>query len=92
MVLAMVRWEAGPVEHRSAEAKSLKTKGQRTVQLPPQWATIEAARRGAKGLNKIKRTTLMINLLKETSNGQAMSKESSGFTRKKKDAYSMLQS
>ncbi len=36
--------EAGPVEHRSAEAKSLKTKGQGTVRLPPQWATIEAAR------------------------------------------------
>jgi hypothetical protein len=38
------------VEHCSAEAKSLKTKGQGTVRLPPQWATTEAARRGAKGL------------------------------------------
>jgi hypothetical protein len=36
--------EAGPVEHSSAEAKSLKTKGQGTVRLPPQWATTEAAR------------------------------------------------
>jgi hypothetical protein len=44
--------EAGPAEHCSAEAKSLKTKGQGTVRLPPQWATTEAARRGAKGLNK----------------------------------------
>ncbi len=44
--------EAGSVEHRSAEAKSLKTKGQGTVRLPPQWATTEAARQGAKGLNK----------------------------------------
>jgi hypothetical protein len=44
--------EAGPVEHCSAEAKSLKTKGQGAVRLPPQWATTEAARRGAKGLNK----------------------------------------
>ncbi len=41
-----IRWfsddqagEAGPVEHSSAEAKSLKTRGQGTVQLPPQWAT-----------------------------------------------------
>ncbi len=54
-----IRWflqwsdrEAGPVEHRSAEAKSLKTKGQGTVRLPPQWATTKAARWGAKGLNK----------------------------------------
>ncbi len=29
-----------------------QTKGQGTVRLPPQWATIEAARQGAKGLNK----------------------------------------
>jgi hypothetical protein len=29
-----------------------QTKGQGTVRLPPQWATTEAARRGAKGLNK----------------------------------------
>ncbi len=41
--------EAGPVEHGSAEAKSLKTKGQGTVRLPPQWATTEAARRGPEG-------------------------------------------
>jgi hypothetical protein len=27
-------WEAGPVEQSSAEAKSLKTKGQGTVRLP----------------------------------------------------------
>jgi hypothetical protein len=44
--------EAGPVEQSSAEAKSLKTKGQGTVRLPPQWATTEAARRGARGPNK----------------------------------------
>ncbi len=43
---------AGPVEHSSAEAKSLKTKGQGAVQLPPQWATTEATRRGARGPNK----------------------------------------
>jgi hypothetical protein len=29
-----------------------QTKGQGTVRLPPQWATTEAARWGAKGLNK----------------------------------------
>jgi hypothetical protein len=29
-----------------------QTKGQGTVRLPPQWATTEAARRGANGLNK----------------------------------------
>ena len=44
--------EAGPVEQSSAEAKSLKTKGQGTARLPPQWATTEVARRGAKGPNK----------------------------------------
>ncbi len=44
--------EAGPVEQCSAEAKSLKTKGQGTVRLPPQWATAEAVRRGARGPNK----------------------------------------
>ncbi len=44
--------EAGPVEHNSAEAKSLKTKGQGAVRLPPQWATTEAARWGARGPNK----------------------------------------
>jgi hypothetical protein len=44
--------KAGLVEHCSAEAKSLKTKSQGTVRLPPQWATTEAARRGAKRLNK----------------------------------------
>jgi hypothetical protein len=37
--------EAGLVEHCSAEVKSLKTKGQGTVRLPPNWATTEAARR-----------------------------------------------
>ncbi len=41
--------EAGPVERSSVEAKSLKTKGQGTVWLPPQWATTKVARRGAKG-------------------------------------------
>ncbi len=44
--------EAGPVEQSSAEAKSLKTMGQGTVRLPPQWATTEAARWGARGPNK----------------------------------------
>jgi hypothetical protein len=44
--------EAGPVEQCSVEAKSLKTKGQGTVRLPPQWATTEAARRGARRPNK----------------------------------------
>jgi hypothetical protein len=44
--------EPGSVEQSSAEAKSLKTKGQGTVQLPLQWATTEAARRGARGPNK----------------------------------------
>jgi hypothetical protein len=34
--------QAGEAE----EAKSLKTKGQGTVRLPPQWATTEAARWG----------------------------------------------
>ncbi len=29
--------EAGPVEQSSEEAKSLKTKGQGIVRLPPQW-------------------------------------------------------
>ncbi len=52
MVLAMIRREAGPVEQSSAEDKSLKTKGQGTVRLPPQWATTEAARRGARGPDK----------------------------------------
>jgi hypothetical protein len=41
--------EAGPVEQSSAEAKSLKTKGQETVQLPLKWATAKAARRGPVG-------------------------------------------
>jgi hypothetical protein len=44
--------EAGPVEQCSAEAKSLKTKGQGTVRLPPQWATAEAARWGARRPSK----------------------------------------
>ncbi len=44
--------EAGPVEQCSAEAKSLKTNDQGTVRLPPQWATSEAARWGARGPNK----------------------------------------
>jgi hypothetical protein len=41
--------EAGPVEQSSAEAKSLKTKGQGTVQLLLKWATAKAARRGLVG-------------------------------------------
>ncbi len=41
--------EAGLVEQSSAEAKSLKTKGQGTVRLPPQWAKAEAARLGPEG-------------------------------------------
>jgi hypothetical protein len=41
--------EADPEELSSAEAKSLKTKGQGTVWLPPQWATAKAARRGPEG-------------------------------------------
>jgi hypothetical protein len=44
--------EAGRVEQSSAEAKSLKTKGQWTVRLPPQWATTEAARQEARGPDK----------------------------------------
>ncbi len=36
--------EAGLVAHSSAKAKGLKSRGQGTVQLPPQWATTEAAR------------------------------------------------
>jgi hypothetical protein len=44
--------EAGPVGHSSAEAKSLKTRGQGTVRLPPQWATNEAARREGQRPNK----------------------------------------
>jgi hypothetical protein len=56
--------EAGPVEQSSAKAKSLKTKGQGTVRLPPQLATAEAARRGARRPNK--RTTLTANYKKET--------------------------
>jgi hypothetical protein len=44
--------EAVPVEHSSAEAESLKTRGQGTVRLPPQWATAEAARREGQRSNK----------------------------------------
>ncbi len=44
--------EAGPVEHCSAEAKSLKTRGQGTVRLPPQWAATEAARGEGQRPNK----------------------------------------
>ncbi len=44
--------EAGPVEHSSAEAKSLKTRGQGTLRLPPQWVTTEAARRESQRPNK----------------------------------------
>ncbi len=42
--------EAGPVLLSGGQES--QTKGQGTVRLPPQWATTEAARRGAKGLNK----------------------------------------
>ncbi len=41
-----------------------QTKGQGTVQLPPQWATAEAARRGARRPNK--RTTLTTDYQKKT--------------------------
>ncbi len=44
--------EDGLVEQSSAEAKSLKTKGQGTVRLPPQWALTKAARWKARGPNK----------------------------------------
>jgi hypothetical protein len=44
--------EAGLVEHSSAEAKSLKIKGQGTIRLLPQWATTEAARWEGQRLNK----------------------------------------
>ncbi len=75
--------EAGPVEQCSAEAKSLKTKGQGTVQLPPQWATTEAARWGPEGQIK---DYSHDNLLKETSNGQSkQSKKSFKFMEKKKE-------
>ncbi len=52
------------VEQSSAEAKSLKTKGQGTVRLPPQWATTEAAGWGGQRA-KIKNYS-HDNLLKET--------------------------
>ncbi len=39
-------WEAGPVEQSSAEAKSLKTKGQGTVRLLLKWAEAETDRGG----------------------------------------------
>jgi hypothetical protein len=55
--------EAGPVEQSSAEAKSLKTKGQGTVRLLPQWAITEAADGGPEG--QIKNYS-HDNLLKET--------------------------
>jgi hypothetical protein len=55
--------EAGPVEQSSAEAKSLKTKGQGTVRLLLKRARAEAARRGSSGPNK--RATLTTYLQKE---------------------------
>jgi hypothetical protein len=58
--------EAGPVEQCSAEAKRLKTNGQGTVRLPPQWATTKAARRGARGPNKELLSHSHDNLPKET--------------------------
>jgi hypothetical protein len=48
----MIAEEAGPVEHSSAEAKSLKLEALGTVWFPPQWATTEAARRGGQMPNK----------------------------------------
>ncbi len=82
--------EAGPVEQCLAEAKSLKTRGQGTVLLPPQWATTEAARREAEG--RIKNYS-HDNLLRETSSGQKVNDQRKlAVARKKKDAYSMLQS
>ncbi len=62
MVLKMIR-RGRLVGQSSAEAKSLKTKGQGTVRLPPQWATAKAARLGDSGPNK--RATLMTYLLKK---------------------------
>ncbi len=44
--------EAGLVEHSSAEAKILNTRGQGTVRLSPQWATTEAARQEGQRPNK----------------------------------------
>ncbi len=89
--------EAAPVEQSSPEAKSLKTKGQGTVQLPPQWATTKAARRGPEG--QIKNYSHN-NLLKETGlkaapTGRTTRAKGSPPKKaqrlKKKDAYSGLQ-
>jgi hypothetical protein len=83
--------EASPVEQCSAEAKSLKTKGQGTVQLPPQWATPEAARRGARGPNK----ELLSRQFAERNRAMGKrqpTKESTIVYEKRKDTYSMLQS
>ncbi len=80
------RWSgggAGPVEHSSAEAKSLKTKGQGTVRLPPQWATTEAVRREGQRPNKGLLSWQLRKIWLEAQWGKRP---------KKKDAYSMLQS
>ncbi len=90
--------EAGPVEHILAEAKSLKIKGQGAVRLPPQWATTEATRQGARGPNKellswqfTKRKQSLKQLWPEAQSGKRQpAKEAS--IEKRKDAYSMLQS
>jgi hypothetical protein len=68
--------EAGPVEQRPAKAKSLKTKGQGTVRLPPQWATTEAARRGGQRA-KIKNYS-HDNLLTETELKAALTGSTAG--------------
>ncbi len=82
--------EAGPVEHSSAEAKSLKTRGQGTVRLPPQWATTEAARRKGQRPNK---GLLSQQSMKKTQSFRQLWLEAQwGKRPKKKDAYSMLQS
>ncbi len=91
--------EATPVEQRSAEAKSLKTKGQGTVWLPLKWAIAEAARRGASGPNE--RATLTTYLLKKRELKAALhwntTRGKGGLPRKKqhswkeRNAYSRLQ-
>ncbi len=65
MVLEMIRWdrEAGPVEQSSAEADSLKTKGQGTVHCHPSGQQLRQPDGGSEGQI---RTTLRTILLKET--------------------------
>jgi hypothetical protein len=72
-------------------AKSLKTKGQGTVRLPPQWATTEAARQGPEGQDN----ELLSRQLTERNKAMGKrqpAKESTKVHEKRKDAYSMLQS